>query len=114
MILLFLFEGPLLLPLGTQLNEVARTVSSWADDNRMSRNTSKTKSLLITTLQKRTTLTSSALNVQIGVRYVEQEHRAKLVIARKTQHFLIALKYITNPDAMLCTCPINKIFFQTE
>ena len=79
MIPLFLFEGPLLLPLGTQLNEVARTVSSWADDNRMSLNTSKTKSLLITTLQKRTTLTSSALNVQIGVRYVEQVHRAKLL-----------------------------------
>lgn len=44
----------------------------------MSVNTSKTKSLLITTLQKRTTLTSSALNVQIGVRYVEQVHHAKL------------------------------------
>ena len=41
--------------------------------------TSKTKSLLITTLQKRTTLTSSALNVQIGIRHVEQEHHAKLL-----------------------------------
>ena len=62
----------------TQLNEVTRTVSSWADDNRMSLNTSKTKSFLFTTLQKRTTLTNSALNVQIGVRYVEQVHHAKL------------------------------------
>ena len=44
----------------------------------MSLNTSKTKSLLITTLQKRTTLTSSAFNVQIGVRYVQQVHHAKL------------------------------------
>ena len=44
----------------------------------MSLNTSKTKSLLITSLQKRTTLTSSALNVQIGARYVEQVHHAKL------------------------------------
>ena len=79
MILLFFFDGPSVTSVSTQLNEVARTVSSWADDNRMSLNTSKTKSLLITTLQKRTTLTSSALNVQIGVRYVEQVHRAKLL-----------------------------------
>lgn len=37
--------GPSITSVSTQLNEVARTVSSWADDNRMSLNTSKTKSL---------------------------------------------------------------------
>ena len=57
--------GPSVTSLSTQLNEVARTVPTWADNNRMSLNTTKTKSLLITTLQKRRTLTSSALNVQI-------------------------------------------------
>lgn len=70
--------GPSITSVSTSLNEVAGTVSYCADDNRMSLNTSKTKSLLITTLQKRTTLTSSALNVQLGVRYVEQVHHAKL------------------------------------
>ena len=29
-------------------------------------------------------------------------HFIDLLIARKTQHFLIALKSITNPDAVLC------------
>ena len=63
----------------TQLNEVARTVSTWADNNRMSLNTSKTKSLLIITLQKCSTLTNLALNVQIGGRYIEQVDHAKLL-----------------------------------
>ena len=53
-----LVRGPSVTSLSTQLNEVARTVSTWADNNRMSLNTTKTKSLLITTLQKRRTLTS--------------------------------------------------------
>ena len=61
------------------MNEVARSVSTWADNNRMSFNISKSKSLLITTLQKRSTLTSSALNVQIGGRYIEQVDHAKLL-----------------------------------
>ena len=55
-----LVRGPSVTSLSTQLNEVARTVSTWADNNRMSLNTTKTKSLLITILQKRRTLTSSA------------------------------------------------------
>ena len=59
------------------MNEVARSVSTWADNNRMSLNTSKFKSSLITTLQKRSTLTSSALNVQIGGRYIEQVDHVK-------------------------------------
>ena len=63
----------------TQLNEVARTVSTWADNNRMSLNTSKTKSLLIITLQKCSTLTNLALNVQIGGRYIEKVDHAKLL-----------------------------------
>ena len=62
-----------------QLNEVARTVSTWADNNRMSLNTTKTKSLLITTLQKRRTLTSSAFNVQIDGRSIEQVDYAKML-----------------------------------
>ena len=43
----------------------------------MSLNISKFKSLLITTLQKRSTLTSSALNVQIGGKYIEQVDHVK-------------------------------------
>ena len=73
MILLFLFEGPLLLP------SALSTVSTWADNNRMSLNTTKTKSLLIKTLQKRRSLTSSALNVQIDGRSIEQVDYAKLL-----------------------------------
>ena len=45
----------------------------------MSLNTTKTKSLLITTLQKRRTLTSSALNVQIDGRSIEQVDYAKML-----------------------------------
>ena len=33
-----------------QLNEVTRTVSTWADNNRMSLNITKTRSLLVITL----------------------------------------------------------------
>ena len=42
-----LVRGPSVTSRSTQLNEVARTVSTWADNNRMSLNTTKTKSLLI-------------------------------------------------------------------
>ena len=45
----------------------------------MSLNTTKTKSLLITTLQKRRTLTNSALNVQIDGRSIEQVDHAKIL-----------------------------------
>ena len=62
-----------------QLNEIARTVCTWADNDRMSLNTTKTKSLLFTTLQKRRTLTSSALNVQIDGRSIEQVDYAKML-----------------------------------
>ena len=74
-----LVRGPSIISVSTQLNEVARTVSTWADNNRMSLNTSKTKSLLIITLQKCSTLTNLALNVQIGGRYIEQVDHAKLL-----------------------------------
>ena len=74
-----LVRGPSVTSLSTQLNEVATTVSTWADNNRMSLNTTKTKSLLITTLQKRRTLTSSALNVQIDGRSIEQVDYAKML-----------------------------------
>ena len=59
------------------MNEVARSVSTWADNNRMSLKTSKFKSSLITTLHKRSTLTSSALSVQIGGRCIEQVNHVK-------------------------------------
>ena len=36
-----LVRGPSVTSLSTQLNEVARTVSTWADNNRMSLNTTK-------------------------------------------------------------------------
>ena len=74
-----LVRGPSVTSLSTQLNEVARTVSTWADNNRMSLNTTKTKSLLITTLQKRRTLTSSVLNVQIDGRSIKQVDYAKML-----------------------------------
>ena len=66
----------------TQSNEVARTVSTWADNNRMSLNTSKTKPLIIIiiiTLRKHSTLTSLVLNGQRGGRYIEQADHAKLL-----------------------------------
>ena len=66
----------------TQLNEVARTVYTWADNNRMSLNTSKTKSLIIIiiiTLQKHSTQTSLVLYGQRGGRYIEQVDHAKLL-----------------------------------
>ena len=74
-----LVRGPSVTSLSTQLNEVARTVSTWADNNRMSLNTTKTKSLLITTLQKRRTLTSSVLTVQIDGRSIKQVDYAKML-----------------------------------
>ena len=74
-----LVRGPSVTSLSTQLNEVTRTVSTWADNNRMSLNTTKTKSLLITTLQKHRTLTSSALNIQIDGRSIEQVDYAKML-----------------------------------
>ena len=74
-----LVRGPSITSVSTQLNEVARTISTWADNNRMSNNTTKFKSLLITTLQKRRTLTSSALNIQIDGRSIEQVDYAKLL-----------------------------------
>ena len=45
----------------------------------MSLNTTKTKSLLFTTLQKRRTLTSSVLNIQIDGRSIELVDYAKLL-----------------------------------
>ena len=74
-----LVRGPSITSVSNQLNEVARTISTWADNNRMSLNTTKTKSFLITTLPKRRTLTSSALNIQIDGRSIEQMDYAKLL-----------------------------------
>ena len=77
-----LVRGPSITSVSTQLNEVARTVSTWADNNRMSLNTSKTKSLIIIiiiTLQKHSTQTSLVLNGQRGGRYIEQVDHAKLL-----------------------------------
>ena len=72
-----LVRGPSITSVSNQLNEVARTISTWADNNRMSLNTTKTKSF-IATLQKRRALTSSALNMQIDGRSIEQVDYAKL------------------------------------
>ena len=74
-----LVRGPSIASVSNQLNEVARTISTWVDNNRMSLNTTKTKSLLIITLPKRRTLTSSALNIQIDGRSIEQVDYAKLL-----------------------------------
>ena len=74
-----LVRGPSITFVRNQFNEVARTISSWAGKYRMSLNTTKTKSLLITTLQKCRTLTSSALNIQIDGRSIEQVDYAKLL-----------------------------------
>ena len=45
-----LVRGPSITSVSNQLNEVARTIFTWADNNRISLNITKTKSLLITTL----------------------------------------------------------------
>ena len=74
-----LVRGRSVSSLSTQLNEVARTVSTWTDGNRMPPNITKTKSLLIMTLQKRRTLTSSELNVQIVGTSIEQVDYAKML-----------------------------------
>ena len=72
-------RGPSITFVSNYLNGIGKTLSTWAVTTRMSLNTSKTKCLLITTIQKRSTLTSSALSVQIDGRSIEQEDYAKFL-----------------------------------
>mgnify|MGYP000099685194 CR=1 FL=1 len=74
-----LVRGPSITSVRNQFNEVARTISSWAGKYRMALNTTNNNSLLITILQKCRTLTSSALNIQIDGRSIEQVDYAKLL-----------------------------------
>lgn len=74
-----LVRGPSIAFVSNYLNGVGKTLSTWAVTNRMSLNTNKTKCLLITTIQKRSTLTSSALSVQIDGRSIEQVDYAKFL-----------------------------------
>ena len=88
--------GPSVPSLSTQLNEVARTVSTWADNNRMSLETTKTKSFLITTLQKCCTLTRLALNVQIDGRSIEQVDYDKMLRVKDRQWNILGASYQYN------------------
>ena len=72
-------RGPSITFVSNYFNGVGKTLSTWAVTNRMSLNTSKTKCLLITTRQKRSTLTSSELRVQIDGRSIEQADYAKFL-----------------------------------
>jgi len=96
-----MFEGLLFLPSAPSWKKVARTVSTWAD-NRMSLNTTKTKSLLITTMQNCCTLTS-ALSVQISGRSIEQVDYAKMLGVMMDS----AMSWMHHIDTICCIISSN-------
>ena len=61
------------------LNLVASGVFAWANLNDMALNTSKTKSILITTQQKFHSLNDHSLDVMINGKLIEQVEHAKLI-----------------------------------
>ena len=65
--------------LNARLNLVASGVFAWANLNDMALNTSKTKSILITTQQKFHRLNDHSLNVMINGKLIEQVEHAKLL-----------------------------------
>ena len=65
--------------LNTHLNLVASGVFAWANLNAMALNTSKTKSILITTQQKFHRLNDHSLDVMIDGKLIEQVQHAKLL-----------------------------------
>lgn len=74
-----LTSGSSISDVSSKLNLVAKNVSDWADQNRMTLNTSKTKCMLITTPHKYRRLSSSSLNIVISESPIDQvEHTAVL------------------------------------
>ena len=65
--------------LNARLNRDASGVFAWANLNDMALNTSKTKSLLITTQDKFHRLNDHSLNVMINAKLNEQVQHAKLL-----------------------------------
>ena len=65
--------------LNARLNLVASGVFAWANLNDMALNTSKTKSILITTQQKFHRLNDHSLDVMINGKLIEQVQHAKLL-----------------------------------
>ena len=65
--------------LNARLNLVASGVFAWANLNDMALNTSKTKSILITTQQKFHRLNDHSLNVMIDGKLIEQVQHVKLL-----------------------------------
>ena len=65
--------------LNARLNLVASGVFAWANLNDMALNTSKTKSILITTQQKFHRLNDHSLNVMINGKLIEQVQHVKLL-----------------------------------
>ena len=68
-----------ILELNARLNRDASGVFAWANLNDMALNTSKTKSLLITTQQKFHRLNDHSLKVMINGKLIEQVQHAKLL-----------------------------------
>ena len=61
------------------LNQLAAEVCAWANINRMALNATKTKSMLVSSPQKRNTLLSQSLNVAVNDSKVEQVTEAKVL-----------------------------------
>ena len=61
------------------LNQLAAEVWAWANINRMALNATKTKSMLVSSPQKRNTLLSQSLNVAVNDSKVEQVTEAKVL-----------------------------------
>ena len=61
------------------LNSDLEHINNWCLRNKMCPNTEKTKCMLVTTRQKRSHLTSSALNVKIGDNNIENVDSEKLL-----------------------------------
>ena len=81
--------------LNARLNLVASGVFAWAHLNDMALNTSKTKSILITTQQKFHRLNDHSLDVMINGKLIEQVEYAKLLGVTLDCH-LTWLKHIEN------------------
>ena len=72
-------SGSSICDLNTRLNRSASEVSAWANMNKMALNTTKTKSILITTHQKIHFLQDPSLNIIVDGNSIEQVNDAKLL-----------------------------------
>ena len=87
------------------LNLVASGVFAWANLNAMALNTSKTKSILITTQQKFHRLNDHSLDVMINGKLIEQVQDAKLLgVSLDRDYHLTWEKHIEN----ICSIIVNS------